>query len=136
MALHYTISSEKTACGRTATSANATSNTADVTCKTCCKSEAFVSAAPAAVKSPAAPAPAPAAKSAPTAKVAPAAPVEPAVKANLVPKADPAPRAAAVAFEEWGSLLNSNDRLPRGKFFARKRQQRRPVRNSTARTAA
>ena len=132
MTLHYTISTEKTACGRAATSATATSNTADVTCKTCCKSEALTSATQAAAISPAA------AKAAPTAKAAPVAPVQPAAKTNVVHKADPAPapHAAAVAFAEWGSQLNSNDRLPRGKFFARHRQQRRPARSSAARAAA
>lgn len=135
MALHYTISTEKTACGRTATSANATSITADVTCKTCCKSEAFVSAAPAAAINPNEQA----AKTSPVAQPAPAALVAtvPNGKAPQHPMASPeAPLAqqtpnavgGSVAFEEWRSRLGSNDRLPRGKFTAR-RKTSRPARS-------
>lgn len=133
MALHYTISTEKTACGRAATSANATSITADVTCKTCCKSEAYVSAAPAAATAPA-PAPAPVVKATPvTEPVAVAldtsAPKAKAIHPTKAVTAEPVPVApveheANVAFKEWSAQLSNKDRLPRGKFAAHRKQCR------------
>nr|WP_192963421.1 hypothetical protein [Pseudomonas fluorescens]CEK42250.1 hypothetical protein PQBR57_0297 [Pseudomonas fluorescens SBW25] len=124
MAMHYTISTEKTACGRAASSANATSKTADVTCKTCCKSEAFASKAPTAnVPAPASATPAPATQAPTIGKAAPAARV--ASKLTLDPEQATKPASlqggASVAFKEWGNRLHSKDRLPRGKFFARQR---------------
>lgn len=137
MALHYTISTEKTACGRVATSANATSITADVTCKTCCKSEAYVSAAPAAATAPSpapAPAPAPVVKATPaTEPVAAAldtsAPKAKAIQQSKAVTAEPVPvapveREASVAFKEWSAQLSNKDRLPRGKFAAHRKQCR------------
>jgi len=135
MALHYTISTEKTACGRAATSANATSITADVTCKTCCKSEAYVSAAPAAATAPSpAPAPAPVVKATPaTEPVAAAldtsAPKAKAIQQSKAVTAEPVPvapveREASVAFKEWSAQLSNKDRLPRGKFAAHRKQCR------------
>ncbi|MQT58015.1 hypothetical protein GHO41_11745 [Pseudomonas sp. FSL R10-0399] len=133
MALHYTISTEKTACGRAATSANATSITADVTCKTCCKSEAYVSAAPAAATAPS-PAPAPVVKATPaTEPVAAAldtsAPKAKAIQQSKAVTAEPVPvapveREASVAFKEWSAQLSNKDRLPRGKFAAHRKQCR------------
>lgn len=136
MAMHYTISTEKTACGRAATSANATSKTADVTCKTCCKSEAFASAVPTAadVSAPASATPEPVMQ-------APA--IDKAVQATPAPSKCPIhPEQAAVpvpsrsggsaAFKEWGNQLHSKDRLPRGKFFARHRHQSRIEQSSVA----
>ncbi|MFL1449145.1 hypothetical protein ACI77O_12190 [Pseudomonas tritici] len=122
MALHYTISTAKTACGRTATSANATSITDDVTCKTCCKSEVFVAALPAAAT-----APAPAAVPAPAAPVAQAPKAKRTTQLKSIPALAEAPTAqgSGVVFGEWRSLLGSNDRLPRGKFFARQRRHER-----------
>lgn len=129
MALHYTISTEKTACGRAATSANATSITADVTCKSCCKSEAFVSAAPAAAT-----APAPVVKATPATEPAAAALFASAPKTKSIhqskavtaaPVAEaPAGRATSVAFKEWSAQLSNKDRLPRGKFAAHRKQCR------------
>ena len=139
MALHYTISTEKTACGRAATSANATSITADVTCKTCCKSEAYVSAAPAAATAPS-PAPAPAPVPVPVVKATPAsepvaaaldtsAPKGKAIQQSKAVTAEPVPvapveREARVAFKEWSAQLSNKDRLPRGKFAAPRKQCR------------
>ena len=120
MALNYTISSEKTACGRVATSANATSQTADVTCKTCCKSEAFVTATQAPATAPAAPA---------AQEVQPAS--APADKADLQVNGDQPVRSTSVAFEEWRNQLSCKDRLPRGKF-AGHRKQHRPARSRSA----
>lgn len=127
MALHYIISSEKTACGRTATSTNATSNTTDVTCKTCCKSEAYVSAfTPVAT--------APSVTTPPTGSVSiaepePAAETAPATTSLASPK--PPTRGGRVAFEEWRSRLNSNDRLPRGRF-AGQRESHDPAQSRSA----
>lgn len=123
MALHHTISSDKTSCGRTATAANATSNTADVTCKTCCKSEAFISAATVATM-------APVAMGAPATTTKPAS-TAPTIKAKPIANAVPATRRAGVAFEEWRSQLSSKDRLPRGKF-AHQRKRRDPARTLAA----
>lgn len=137
MALHYTISTEKTACGRAATSANATSITADVTCKTCCKSEAYVSAAPAAATAPSpapAPAPAPVVKATPATEPVAAALDTSAPKAKAIQQSkavtdEPVPvapveREASVAFKEWSAQLSNKDRLPRGKFAAHRKQCR------------
>lgn len=136
MAMHYTISIEKTACGRAATSANATSKTADVTCKTCCKSEAFASALPTAadVLAPASATPAPAMQATAIGKAAPAAPV--ASKLPTVPEqaatSASSRSGASAAFKEWGNQLHSKDRLPRGKFFARQRHHNRTEQCSVA----
>ncbi len=131
MALHYTISTEKTACGRAATSANATSITADVTCKTCCKSEAYVSAAPAAAT---ALSPAPVVKATPAtepvaASLDTSAPKAKAIQQSKAVTAEPVPvapveREASVAFKEWSAQLSNKDRLPRGKFAAHRKQCR------------
>lgn len=135
MALHYTISTEKTACGRAATSANATSITADVTCKTCCKSEAYVSAAPAAATAPSpVPVPVPVVKATPASEPVAAAldtsaPKGKAIQQSKAVTAEPvqvAPveRDASVAYKEWSAQLSNKDRLPRGKFAAHQKQCR------------
>lgn len=136
MAMHYTISTEKTACGRAATSANATSKSADVTCKTCCKSEALASAVPTAadVSAPASAKPAPAMQASAIDKA-----VQTALAASKLqthPKQATMPASSrsggSAAFKEWGNQLHSKDRLPRGKFFARHRHQSRIEQSSVA----
>lgn len=136
MAMHYTISTEKTACGRAASSANATSKSADVTCKTCCKSEAFASALPTAanVSSPAHATPAPAMQAPTIGKAALAAPVASKLPTDPEQAATPASahNGGSAAFMEWGNQLHTKDRLPRGKFFARQRQHSRAEHRSVA----
>jgi hypothetical protein len=110
MAMHFTTSTERTACGRLINKATATSAHEEVTCKTCRNTEAFCAAAASNPESPN-----PKATAKPT---------------GVVYRR----RLAGVAFQEWSHRLNNTDRLPRGKFFTghRPNHQRGRQRSSTA----
>lgn len=97
MALHYSNNDEKTACGRAASSSNATPNTQGVTCKTCLKAEVFIAATS-------------------QSNNAPVVEGEKVVEHRLATCAPaPAERKKGVAFTEWRAGLNKNERPPRGK---------------------
>ncbi|WP_116892961.1 hypothetical protein [Pseudomonas savastanoi] len=110
MALHYSNDLVKTACGRAATSSNATSDTQGITCKTCLKATAASQCITPVVES------------------------EKVVDHRGAKRAPaPAERKKGVAFTEWRAGLNENERPPRGKQI---RSQRRGSSLRNKRTAA
>ena len=116
MAKHFIISAERTACGRTINVATGTADKKEVTCKTCCNTDAFNSAS------------LPASVSPPPARVDNKGSEPQAVAVTRLGEANPtessSTQAAGVAFDEWRNRLSCNDRLPRGKYFYRQRPTR------------
>lgn len=95
MATHYSNGTDRTACGRDPSKATTATTLGEVTCKTCCNTEAYRQAA----------APIPAA-------------VEVSSAAATLDNPPPKPR-TEVAFSEWAARMHNGDRRPRGKYFVR-----------------
>lgn len=129
MAKHLIITSQRTACGRAVNVATGTMSKDEVTCKTCCNTEAFNASMPA-----------PELVTAPPASVK-AHPVTNKPLGASNPVADckvdqTANHTACVAFDEWRHRLGGKDRLPRGRFFAGQRSAHPLNHNRVTRQAA
>jgi hypothetical protein len=108
--MHYSTGTDQVACGRS--SANASAQPDQVTCKTCLRSAAYNAAASADAGS-----------QVQVQGVADVAAQAPAAKAQPVEQSVVTYRTRSVAFEEWQGQLANGSRLPRGRHF--KNQQKK-----------